>query len=154
MQPAFLHVAIQAEVLEPREEQYLQGLSKDPAGDCKALQRRYEALAHTPALFEGDRFPQRALIEDFLAFNRAYRKELYASLQLNPRQADDLRDAIHEVDRLHFLWSTLRDARCPFYYVTVRRQSLQQVHDLIGAEAFFRSQLPPHVPIHHFPYQR
>lgn len=154
VQPGLLRVAIQAEVLDPREDQFLEGLSKDPVGDCLALRSRYETLVNTPAIFECNRFPERKLIEEFLAFNRAYRKDLHGSLHVNPTHSEALRDAIQEVDRLHFVWSMLRDARCTFYYVTVRRQSLQQVHDLIGAEAFFRSQMPPHVPIRYFPYQR
>ena len=76
VQPAFLQMAIDAEILDVREEQYLQGLSKDPAGDWKVLRQRFDHFLCAPAVDECARFPQRALIEEFLAFNRAYRKEL------------------------------------------------------------------------------
>jgi hypothetical protein len=103
---------------------------------------------------EARRFPQRNLIEDFLSFNRAYRKELVEQLRLHMGPVEQLRTALSEVDQLYQVWSAVRDARCGFYYVTVRRQSLRELRELIGAEAFYSSQLPPHVPIWHFPRLR
>jgi hypothetical protein len=151
VKPTFLRLAVEAEILDRREESYFEGLSRDPVGDVRALRQRYEQLRSAPALAEAERFPERPLIEDMLAFNRAYRKHLALGMPVNSRHADEIRQAIHEVDQCYQVWSLLRDARCKFYYVTVRRQSLQQVSDLIGAEAFCRGQLPPHVPIWQLP---
>jgi hypothetical protein len=154
VQPTFLQMALQVEILDVRETQILEGLSKDTAGDHRALRQRFDALLSAPRLVECTRFPERSLIEDFLAFNRAYRKELVEYLEMNVAYAEEMRTALNEVDQMHHLWSTLRDARCQLYYVTVRRQSLQHLQDLIGAEAFYRSQLPPHVPLWCFPRLR
>jgi hypothetical protein len=154
IQPALLRLAIAAEILDAREETLLKGQSRDPVGDLHALRQRFDHLLNAPAVFEGDLFPERKLIEEFLAFNRSYRKELVARLECDPHRAEELRPAIAEVDQLHFVWNLLRDARCRYYYVTVRRESLRQVHDLIGAEAFYRSQMPPHVPLAQFPRLR
>jgi hypothetical protein len=90
------------------------------------------------------------LIDEFLAFNRAYRSDLKARLEQEPSRAEELRAMMNEVDQLYQLWSTARDAKCGFYYVTVRRQSLAHLRDLAGAEAYYRGQLPPHVPLWHF----
>lgn len=151
IQPAFLQLSIDAEILDAREEQFLLGLSKDPAGDRRVLRQRWEQLFRMPSLAECQRFPPRKLIEEFLAFNRAYRMDLQATVAVDPHRAEALRNAIAEVDQLHEVWSTLRDARSTFYYVAVRRQSLQRLVDLVGAEAFYSAQLPPHVPIWQVP---
>jgi hypothetical protein len=151
IQPTFLQLAIDAEVLDPREEQLLRGLSKDLAGDYRFLRQRYDSLLPAPSLEECDRFPSRRLVEDMLAFNRAYRKDLLDRMELDSHPTEQLRQAVQEVDQLHFLWTTVRDAKCSFYYVTVRRQSLQHLRELIGDEAFYRGELPPHVPLWCFP---
>ncbi len=150
VQPTLLQLAIDAEILDPREEQYLHGLSNDLAGDCKAMRQRHDRLFRTPAVVECERLPPLKVIDEFLAFNRAYRVDLKAQFESNPVRAEALRTAIEDVDQLHHVWSTLREARCGFYYVMVRRQALQHLHDLVGAEAFYRAQLPPHVPIWQF----
>ena len=48
------------------------------------------------------------------------------------------------------MWDAVRDARCEFYYVTVRRQSLQKLRDLIGKEAYAAGELPDYVPTWRF----
>lgn len=151
LQPSLLQAAIDAEILDEREERYLLGLSREVRSDLNVLRRRFEHFLSAPPIAEGERFPDRKRIEDLMAFNREYRKELQAELQAGPAGGDDLRLAIAEVDQLYHLWSVLRDARCRFYYVTVRRESLRQLHDLLGANAFYRAELPPHAPIWHFP---
>ena len=50
IQPSVLQLAIDAEILDPREEQYLHGLSKDLTGDCKALRERHDRLFRAPLL--------------------------------------------------------------------------------------------------------
>jgi hypothetical protein len=154
IQPTFLRLAIDAEVLDPREEPYLQGLSKDPVGDYRVLRQRFDHFLSTPSLDEAERFPPRQAIEEFLAFNRGYRKDLCARLEQEQYRAEELRAMMNEVDQLYHLWSTVRDAKCGFYYVTVRRQALAHLRDLTGAEAYYRGQLPPHVPLWHFPRLR
>lgn len=151
IQPAFLQLAMDIEVLDPREDQYLQGLSRDPVGDWKVLRARYDVLLSAPRVAEADRLPDRKLVEEFLAFNRAYRKDLLARMLVNPLQGEELGTALNEVDRRYQVWSAVRDARCGFYYVTVRRQSMADLRDLVGAESFYRAELPAHVPIWHFP---
>lgn len=151
IQPALLQLAIDAEILDPREEQFLHGLSQDLAGDCKALRERHDRLFAMPMLAECERFPPRRLIDDFLAFNRAYRADLQTRLELDRANAETWRLAIEEVEQMHLIWSTLREARCSFYYVMVRRQALQRLHDLVGHDRFYTAQLPPHVPLWHFP---
>jgi hypothetical protein len=41
----------------------------------------------------------------------------------------------------------VRDARCDYYYVTVRRLALKRLRELVGDEAYYAGNLPPCVPI-------
>jgi hypothetical protein len=44
----------------------------------------------------------------------------------------------------------VRDARCEYYYVTVRRQALKRLKDMLGEDDYYAAKLPPHVPIWRF----
>ncbi len=154
LRPSLMQLALDAELVDPREEPLLRGQSRDVAGDLRTLQNRWHESLCTPRLEECQRFPRRTIINELLTFNRAYRSDLLARMDLDALHAEELRSAVQETDQLHRLWNLLRDARCEFYYVTVRRQSLRQFRDAVGAEAFDRGQLPPHVPYWHFPVLR
>jgi hypothetical protein len=148
MRPTIIAMAIDAEILDPRERAFL--FTQDPAGDVAMLQCRNDDLLGAPALGESNRFPDRKLVNDFLAVNRSYRNDLHARIGVDLIHLEELRSAILETDRLYHVWDTVRDSRCDYYYVTVRRQSLQLLRDLIGAEAFYSGQLPPNIPSWHF----
>lgn len=154
LRPALMQLALDAELVDPREEPLLQAQSRDVAGDVRVLQNRWQELLLAPHLEECQRFPSRSVINELLSFNRAYRNDLLTRMNLDTLHAEELRSAVQETDQLHRLWNLLRDARCEFYYVTVRRQSLRQFRDLVGCVAFDRGQLPPHVPFWHFPVLR
>jgi hypothetical protein len=154
LSPALVQVARDAEILDPREDRFLTGQSRDAIGDLRELQQRAESLAQAPPLAECQCFPERKLINDLLAFNRAYRSDLLARLAVDPLHVEELRVALAETEQLYLVWNALRDAQCEYYYVTVRRQALQQVREQIGMRAFYSGELPPHVPYWHFPVAR
>jgi hypothetical protein len=60
------------------------------------------------------------------------------------------REAIQDTDRLYQLWDTVRDARCDYYYVTVRRDALKKLRDTLGLADYAAGKLPPHVPLWRF----
>ncbi len=145
-----IRLGLQAEILDGREVAYFLAQHEGFAGDLKMLQARYHEFLHAPLLEERRRFPDRGLVNDFLAFNRAYRSDLCARLVLDPVHAEDLRNAIQETDQLYHVWDAIRDTRCDYYYVTVRRQALLLLKQLVGNESFYSGQLPPHVPVWRF----
>ena len=69
-------VAIEWEILDPREIRYVLTRPEDFASDLKLLRRRYQDLKDAPPLVDCQRFPDRSTISDLLAFNRAYRQYL------------------------------------------------------------------------------
>ena len=148
--PAVQQLALKWEILDPREVRYVLTRPEDFAADLKLLQRRYHELANAPPVADCQRFPDRATVSDLLAFNRAYRQHLDSRQSLDTTRAYELNEALREADRLYHVWDTVRDARCEFYYVTVRRQALKKLRDTVGPKAYYSATLPPHVPVWRF----
>ncbi len=149
--PALRKLAIAGEILDPRETEHILARPEDFAADLKLLGERNRDLAGAPLLIECRRFPERAMVDDLLAFNRSFQKDLEARLPLDPIHAEDVRVVLRENEQLHHIWDTVRQARCQFYYVSVRRQALKELRALIGAEAYDAGQLPPNVPTWRIP---
>jgi hypothetical protein len=149
--PALKAVAVEWEILDPRENRYVLAQAEEFPADLKLLQGRYRELVNAPRLEECIRFPERSLINELMAFNRAYRNDLTTRLALDTVHEEELRAALTETDQLYRIWDAVRDARCDYYYITVRRQALQQLRELVGAQAYYSGVLPPHVPVWRFP---
>lgn len=150
VRPAVRDLALSWEILDPREVRYVLTRSEDFPSDLKLLRRRYADLADAPPLYDCMRFPDRTLINDMLAFNRAYRQHLDNRQALELANAWELREMLLEADRLYQIWDLVRDTRCDYYYVTVRRQALKKLKEMIGDQAYYSGRLPPHVPVWQF----
>jgi len=150
VRPTLKALAVSWEVLDPRETRYILKQAESYPSDLKLLRKRFRDLADAPPLHDCMRFPDRALINDLLAFNRAYRQHLDSRQALDTTRAYELNEALREADRLYQVWDTVRDARCEFYYVTVRRQALKKLRDTVGTQAYYSANLPPHVPVWRF----
>jgi hypothetical protein len=50
------------------------------------------------------------------------------------------------------VWDTVRDARCDYSSITVRRQALGKVRTRIAVGVSRNGILPPHVPVRRFPF--
>ncbi len=147
-------LALRWEVLDPREAGHLLARAEDFKDDLRTLQERCEELRTAPPLCEAERFPGRDLVSDMMAFNRAYHDNLSKRLELDRIHAEELRQALQETDQLHRVWNTVHEINCPYYYVTYRRQALRQLRELIGEQAFYTGNLPPHVPLWRIPEAR
>jgi hypothetical protein len=143
-------LAVKWEILDAREVRYILARQEDFAADLNLLRRRYHDLANAPALADSQRFPDRAVVNDLLASNRAYRQHVDVRQPLELIHWWDLRTALQETDHLYQVWDAVRDARCDYYYVTVRRQALKRLRELIGEEAYYSANLPPVVPLWRF----
>jgi hypothetical protein len=148
--PAVRSLSLYWEILDPREVRYVLTRAEDFSSDLKLLRRRYRDLADAPPLYDCMRFPDRALINDMLAFNRTYRQHLDNRQSLELNNAWELHEMRLEADQLYQIWDLARDTRCDYYYVTVRRQALKKLKELIGDQAFYSGCLPPHVPVWQF----
>jgi hypothetical protein len=150
LRDAVHQVAVEWEILDQRETRYVLARAEDFSTDLNMLRRRYQELADAPPAADGFRFPDRNVVNEMVRFNRAFRKHLDQRQQLEADRTDALRAVMWETDRLYSVWDAVRDARCEFYYVTVRRAALKKLRDLIGEEAYLAGRLPPNVPTWRF----
>jgi hypothetical protein len=151
LRPVLQKIAIQLEIMDPREMRYVLARAEDYRSDLQLLRRRYRNLKDAPSLEECLRFPERNFVNDLLAFNRTYHQYLTGRQPVDLVRGEEVQMALTETDRLYQVWDTVRDARCNYYYVTVRRQALKQLRSLLGDKAFYRGHLPPHVPVWRIP---
>jgi len=148
--PALQQLAVGWEILDPREARYVLVSKEDYRSDLAMMRQRYHDLRDAPPLHDCMRFPSRAAVSELLAFNRAYREHLEKRKELERTSAYGYQEALEEADRLFQLWDSIRDTRCEYYYVTVRRQALKRVRDTMGTAAFYNGIYPPHVPVWRF----
>jgi len=145
-----LELATRWQILDPREDRYLLARQEDFAADLDLLRHRRQDLQNAPPVEDALRFPDRVVINELLSFNQAYRQCIDMRQPVERSHGGELRAALQDTNRLYRIWDTLRDARCDYYYVTVRRQALQRLRDLIGPEAYYCGELPPSVPLWQF----
>ena len=150
LRPVIQAIAVDWELLDEREKRYVLSRPEDFNGDLKLIRRRYSELHDAPPSQDCMRFPDRALINDLLKFNREYRQHLEARQATESMHWWQLRDATLECDRIYQTWDLVREANCDYYYVTVRRQALKKLRDRLGDQAFYSGVLPPHVPVWRF----
>ncbi len=144
LRPNILALALDAEVLDPREKGFVMG--QDLIGDLVMLQGRYAEFAGVPMLDEADRFPDRKLINEFLALNRAVRNLMVQRRQIDLVHQEEIDSLIHDIDMRYQILDCVRDFKADYFYVSVRRQSLSLLRELIGARAFYSGELPSPTP--------
>lgn len=149
--PTLQQVAIHWQILDPRETKHILCDARHFEEDLILLQKRCQDLANAPPVSECERFPDRELVSTVLSTNRSFRQELTERQQLDPLHSEEIRSALQEADHLYRIWDAVRDARCKYYYVPVRRQALQELRELIGDAAFYSGQLPPPLPVWRIP---
>lgn len=148
--PDIKAIAVSWEILDFRELNYVLTRPEDLPSDLKLLRQRYRDFVGAPSLSDSFRFPDRLVISDMLAFNRAYRQNLENRLAVELVRYWELQEAIQETDKLYQAWDLARDAKCDYYYVTVRRQALKRLRDMIGPKAYYSNNLLPYVPLWRF----
>jgi hypothetical protein len=150
LRPTMQSVAVEWQILDTREVRYVLTRDEDFASDLKLLRRRYADLSDAPLVQDCVRFPDRSVVNEMLAFNRAYRQQLETRLSMETMGWWDLRETLQEADNLYQIWDLVRDSRCDYYYVTVRRQALKKIKETVGDAAYYNGNMPPHVPVWRF----
>jgi hypothetical protein len=143
-------LALEYEIMDPREVKNMLARPDDILSDIQQLRRKYEELYDAPPLSDCYRFPDRATVNEMLVFNRTFRKYLEERQPLEQVRSAELRTVQQETDHLYQVWDSVRDARCEYYYVSVRRLALKRLRELVGEDRYLRGQLPPHVPLWRF----
>src|SRR5262249_32266679 len=76
LQPTLQRLAVEWEIMDPREIHYILARPEEFLSDLNLLRRRHRDLADAPALHDGLRFPDPETVNQLLSFNRAYRQHL------------------------------------------------------------------------------
>ena len=154
VQAAIHQTAIDWEILDARETRYVLAKPDDFQEDLDFLRKRRGELEKAPKVGESDRLPNRQSVNEYIRFNRAYRKNLETRLLCESDRAGAISEAIRETERLYKMWDAMRDAKCEFHYVTVRRQALMKLKEMLGPEVYSTGELPPYVPEWRFAVMR
>lgn len=141
-------VAVRLEVMDPRELRYVLARLEDFQSDVKLLRRRFHDLRGAPLLIDSERFPNRDIVSQWLAQNRVYQSHLLVKQDIYKDFYWEYNNVINDNDWLYKVWDTVRDCRCEYYYVTVRRQALRKLIELVGPECYYSGVLPPPVPLY------
>lgn len=139
-------LAIDWEIMDPREENYIFANFIEFDADLTIIRRRYEELKFAPKLQQIDSLPDRSVVNELLSFNREFTKQLECRLQLYPFQQYMIQEAIDQNNRLYLFWDNIRDAKSDFYYVAFRRKSAMNAINIIGPQAYYSRDFPPVVP--------
>jgi hypothetical protein len=107
-------LAVHWEILDPREARFILARAEDFGADLTLLRRRYQELADAPPLADSQRFPDRATVNDLLAFNRAYRQHVDIRQPVELVHWWELRTALQETDHLYQVWT-----RCAMRAATI-----------------------------------
>ncbi|HEV3258915.1 MAG TPA: hypothetical protein VG013_18740 [Gemmataceae bacterium] len=143
-------LAVRWEIMDPREASYTLTRPEELQEDLTELRRRFRDLADAPPVYESLRFPDKASINGYLAFNRAYCRQLALRRPVELAHAAELDAALHEAEQLQDLWDTVKGARCEYYFVSYRRECLKKLREMMGDRAYYNGQLPPPVPLWRF----
>jgi hypothetical protein len=150
LQKALQETGVNWEILDPREVKYVFSRLEDFSSDMDLMRKRYRELQDVPRVEDSNRFPDRSAINEMLSFNRGYRRNLESRQIIEPDRADMYGNAMRETDRLYYIWDAVRDSRCEFYYITIRRQALKKLRCFVGTADYYSGQLPPPIPTWRF----
>ena len=137
-------VAMSMELLDPRELRYTFTVQQDMSHDLPLVRRRYETLRDAPPACDSIRLPDSETISTGIAANRKLKQ--YLEDRYGLYHDAWLLDAIADCDEAYTAWDLARDARCEFYYVSVRRRALLDLRDTIGPTLYYAGCLPPPMP--------
>ncbi len=144
-------LAVERELADPREiSQFFQN-PDEYASDVGVLQIRYQSLKNAPTLWYSGVFPQDiCMIDQQKSMNKEYDRFIDSQtdfLKISWVRNNKIKQ---ENLRLYEIYDTLRDAKCAYYYVHVRRTALMKLREALGYEDFYEGRLPPPVPLWRF----
>jgi hypothetical protein len=143
-------VGIAQEIIDGKETRYILDDPADFENEVNLVRDRAKRLANTPSISLAQGFPDRNWINEQMAFNRKHHQWLESQLQFQIDRQDYFREWIKENNRLYAVWDKIRDVKCEFYYVTVRRDAMRDLREMLGEEDFWGRHWPPTVPIWRF----
>ncbi|MCS7015819.1 MAG: hypothetical protein NZM42_06850 [Gemmatales bacterium] len=153
LQLALVGVALDWELLDPREIPYVLNQRETFAVDLQMLRQRYRELADAPLVHDAFLFPKGDALQQAINFNRTCARWFDEYCAHAPELPAERIAYRRQLDELYRIWDTVREVQCEYYMVTVRRMCLKQLRDMLGEEAYRNGELPPPVPFHLMPWR-
>lgn len=154
LQLAIRQVAVARELMDEREAKYVFVKVEWFPNELDMIRRRREDLADAPFVSDAARLPPRDAVNKLVEFNRAFKRHVENLAKFDGSHQNLYRAVLTETDELYRAWDKARDANCPFYYVTVRRQALKDLRSAIGPDAYSTMTLPAAAPYWRFNQMR
>ncbi len=143
--------AIEMEIMDERENRYIFIKKEEFKTDMRLMANRYRELRDVPSLSELWKIPQtKDGLSSSITFNREFRKTVEVRMRLETDRTEGFMQVLKETDELYRIYDAARDAKCEFYYITVRRQAMKKLVCMLGQENFEYGIYPPCVPTWHF----
>ena len=110
------------------------------------LRRRAQQLQGAPFTHDALRFPSFKEVTRLLTENRAHRDFLLERRKYDVPNAGYYDVALKATEQAYRFWYAVKDSRCEYYFVNVRRAALKKVINMIGYENFYSGNYPLPVP--------
>jgi hypothetical protein len=150
-----LKKAVELQILDPRETKYSFLKDEEYDRDILYLRERWMKLKDAPRVEEFTGFPTRDQIKESLNFNNKFMDYLTSQKGIMPESI--LKEVMRETKECADVWTALSDAKCDFYYVTVKRAAMlkykrftQNIKDENGNDYWMTRRLPPSFPYWRF----
>lgn len=141
-------VALDLEIMDPRERRYIMVPQKDEdmQTDLDMLRVRQIDFKDAPPLSDTERLPERAYANQLCSFNRSFRTVITNRMEFELDRIPLFSEVLAETDTCYRAWDLIRDAKCEFFYNTVRRQAMKRLKQEMGATAYEQGNWPDFVP--------
>lgn len=114
------------------------------------LWTRRDEFINAPRMHELERFPSREIVQEHIHFARQYSWNLEKAAEVDFAFAPYYLATQREIQNSLRYWQTLNSATSSYVYLYGRRKYLMELKEMLGDEAFYRGELPPHVPYWNF----
>ena len=143
--PATVQYAVEAEIMDERERTYYLVRRQELELDLRLIRARIKALEDAPPMCFEALLPDSIAISSMIQDNRRYAVHIDNVIHTHPKSAQ-AKAAKGENDWLYQVLDSAKNVKAQYYYVYLRRLSLKRIADMIGEDAFYKSQLPPPYP--------
>lgn len=145
------NVAVQLQVLDPKEVPYTFNQAGNTDTDLRMLQERWQKLRYAPRLEAAECLPDRAYVREQMSLNSIYQQQLRVrSGMLSEDLQAEIRPVIEDLERRWLLYDKISDATCPYYYISTRREALLSIVEMVGPADFYSRNFPPALPLNFF----
>lgn len=147
---AISKIAIQQELMDPREISHIMARGPEFEVDLKLLRERYKDLKDAPSIADAELLPHMDALTEGVAFNHRYIEYMSQKRDMEIWRSHLYDVVIQEARILEYIYNLAKDGRAKHYYVTVRRRAMKSLVEKIGYTNFYRGNFPPCAPTWRF----